>query len=140
MGVRSQHFTLSYLICKITPFDEYLTYQFEEKLNPTMDKSGSLDEEFRSTKKVGLKLLVEELFSPKRLENIETHELVMEMGKIAAQTFMREFRNTKKATSKNFSGTDGPYSWAHLDFMGFDKFYGITIIYNVFSPISPMWG
>ena len=93
---------------KITPFDEYLTYQFEEKLNPTMDKSGSLNEEFRSTKKVGLKLLVEELFSPKQLENIETHELVMEMGKIAAQTFMREFRNTKKATSKNFSGTNGP--------------------------------
>ena len=82
-----------------------------------MDKSGSLYEEFRSTKKVGLKLHVEELFSPTRLENIETHELVMEMGKkIAAnKSFMREFRITKKATSKNFSATNGPYTWAHLD-------------------------
>ena len=59
--------------------------------------------------------LVKELFSPTRIENIETHELVMEMGQVAAKCWMREFRNTKKATSKNFSGTNGIYCWAQLD-------------------------
>ena len=59
--------------------------------------------------------LVKELFSPTRIENIETHELVMEMGQVAAKCWMREFRNTKRATSKNFSVTNGIYCLAQLD-------------------------
>ena len=39
----------------------------------------------------------------------------MEMGQVAAKCWMREFRNTKRATSKNFSVTNGIYCLAQLD-------------------------
>ena len=80
---------------EMTPFDEYLSYMFEQKQSPTLDKEDKL---------IPLDHLVAEQFFPQKEENKETDALAKEMGQQAAKCWMKEFRDPKKETSDNFEG------------------------------------
>ena len=64
---------------RIPKFKEHLTYMFEEKVSPTVDKK---------EKEIKLDKLVFKLFYG---ENEDTDELVKEMGVVACKTVMKEF-------------------------------------------------
>ena len=84
---------------------------FENKLNPTLPKYGSTKQAYDDSKVPGLDLVIVELFAPQRQENIDTDELVIEMAKIAADCWISEFEDVKKATSDYVSKANGKYSW-----------------------------
>ena len=84
---------------RIPAFKDHLTYMFEEKVSPTVDKK---------EKEIKLDKLMAKLFFG---ENEDTDELVKEMGVVACKTVMKEFRNDKKATHESFG--DGARSWAN---------------------------
>ena len=99
------------LRAELPPFDQYLYYMFENKLNPTLPKYGSTKQAYDDSKVPGLDLVIVELFAPQRQENIDTDELVIEMAKIAADCWISEFEDVKKATSDYVSKANGKYSW-----------------------------
>ncbi len=99
----------------LPPFDKYLTYMFEEKLNSsTKEKFGTTKAEFDDLKVVGFDLLIQELFYPERKENKDTKDLVIEMAVVAADSWMTEFTDPLKATSDYLTKAEGKYSKANF--------------------------
>ena len=85
---------------QMTLFDDYWLYVFENKQSPSIDKD---------SKFIQLDQLVAKLFFSEEEEIKETDDLVIQMGEVAAKCWRNEFRDPKKATCDNFSGTR---SWA----------------------------
>ena len=95
----------------LPPFKEYLEHIFEEKLTPTIDKNNASREQHNQAKVIKNDLVLRELFFPERVENQDTDDLTIEMGKISAHRWITEFIDPKKACHDYVSSTEGELSW-----------------------------
>ena len=57
--------------------------------------------------------IIDELFDPKKISNMETNDLTIDMAMLAAKCILKELRDPKKATSDYLSSVDGNFSWAN---------------------------
>ena len=71
---------------KVDPFQEYLTYMFEEKLSPTISKGSSIDDKVLPYDEVRCAI-----FYPHRTDIVQTEEICYELGSEAASAFLIEF-------------------------------------------------
>jgi hypothetical protein len=86
----------------VDSFQAYLSYMFEEKLSPNVSGSTDLDN----------KVLPLAVFYPDRVDIIQTNPLCPEFGVDAAASFLIQFREESKATSKHLSSiAEGSIVW-----------------------------
>ena len=90
---------------KIDPFDEYLTYIFEENLSNPISGSTNVDK-----KAILFGLLRAELFYPARMENCQTHQFCCRLAEEVASTIFADLHDPKRATSNYLSSASGKYS------------------------------
>ena len=89
---------------KLPPFDDYLTYMFEEKRSPRVVDSKLVE------KVLPWEMLRSELFYPTRLDIVESTSYSAELASEAATIFRKEFRDETKATAKYLSSIRGSRS------------------------------
>ena len=92
------------IVNELLPFKKYLSYMYESK---QMALAGSSIKEHQYSR------LREELFSPRDEDNQESTEMAIELGELAASTFVDELRDPKKATSRHLLSADGKLSWGN---------------------------
>ena len=92
------------IIDTIPPFGEYMNYMFKSKTsNPIGTRSFD-------KKVVPWEKLRSELMYPTRRDIVQSTEIACELAVVAAITFRREFRDTRKATAKYLSVESGSAS------------------------------
>ena len=87
----------------VDPFREYLQYMWVKKSGYTV--AGPRDE-----KVLPVDELRAALFYPSRADIMQTNDLCTELGVVSAMAFLKEFRDTTKATHNYLSSIDGRYS------------------------------
>eukprot|EP00956_Cyclotella_meneghiniana_P014747 scaffold22205_cov76-Cyclotella_meneghiniana.AAC.14 len=87
----------------VDPFREYLQYMWVKKSGYTV--AGPRDE-----KVLPVDELRAALFYPSRADIMQTDDLCTELGVVSAMAFLKEFRDTTKATHNYLSSIDGRYS------------------------------
>ena len=87
----------------VDPFREYLTYMSEEKGGYRVN--GNQDDKFLPVDE-----LRAALFYPSRADIMQTDDLCTELGVVCAMAFLKEFRDTSKATHNYLSSIDGQFS------------------------------
>jgi hypothetical protein len=90
------------IVEKIEPFKQFLSYMYEKKC---MKLAGSSVTEHQYTK------LRDELFHPALEDNITSTEMAIPLAVGAAEEFLEELRDPKKATSRHLSSAGGMLSW-----------------------------
>ena len=90
-------------IQELKPFKEYLDHVFEKKRQCKILKEEG--------KELPCNILRKELFDPEEPSNVETEYLMNDLGKIIAQTILKELRDPNKATHNHLSSAGGIYSW-----------------------------
>ena len=104
---------------QLPELQEFLDWYFEEKQNYVAGGQTKLD------RKKGMKLVREELFYPKRIENRETHATCLLLAQELASTLILEFQDTTKVTCLYLSKLDGEYSTKNLTEEQLEEGYGI---------------
>ena len=89
---------------ELKPFKDYLDYLYKEK-KMAMVGSSITHHQFRQ--------LRDELFNPTDEDNIDSREMAIELGALAASTILTELRDPKKATSRHLTSTEGKLSWGN---------------------------
>ena len=110
---------------RVPPFDEYMTFMFEEKEGNVV---GSTDEEDRV---VPYDLIRCECFYPERIEIVQTGKICETLAVEAAATFLAEFCNKSKATSTYLSEVAGVRSQAKLSKEELEGSLGLHATNNV---------
>eukprot|EP00956_Cyclotella_meneghiniana_P040421 scaffold194930_cov35-Cyclotella_meneghiniana.AAC.1 len=87
----------------VDPFREYLQYMWVKKSGYTV--AGPRDE-----KVLPVDELRAALFYPSRADMMQTNDLCAELGVVSAMAFLKEFRDTNKASHNYLSSIDGRYS------------------------------
>ena len=85
----------------VIPLDECLTMMFEEKRGNVLSSRSEED------KVLPYDLLRAELFYPTRVDVRQTVDVACQLGEIAAEIFVTEFRDKRKATCKYLTSLDG---------------------------------
>ena len=85
----------------IPPFCQYMDYMFKSKTSNPIG-SWSFDK-----KVVPWENLRSELMYPTRRDIVQSTDIACELAVVAAITFRKEFRDTRKATAKYLSATSG---------------------------------
>ena len=88
---------------EVDPFREYLQYVWVEKSGYTV--AGPRDETV-----LPIDELRAALFYPTRADIMQTNDLCSELGVVCSVAFLKEFRDTTKATHNYLSSIDGQYS------------------------------
>lgn len=91
---------------ELPPFDNYLTFIFEEKQTKMIGQN---------TKTLPLKELRCELFRPLRKENRQTDKLMHGMAVEVATLMLKELRDPLKVTADHLSAVGGKFSWDLID-------------------------
>jgi hypothetical protein len=105
--IYDQDFMMDSIFAKISktvdPFREYLNYMWEEKGGYRVD--GNQDD-----KVLQVDELRAALFHHSRADIMQTDDLCSELGVVCAMAFLKEFRDTSKATHNYLSSIDGQFS------------------------------
>lgn len=105
--IYNEEFMMDSIFSEITesvdPFREYLQYMWVEKSGYTV--AGPRDEKVLPADE-----LRAALFYPSRADIMQTDDLSSELGVISAMAFLKEFRDTTKATHNYLSSIDGKFS------------------------------
>jgi hypothetical protein len=91
---------------KVDPFREYITHMYEQKVTLTVSGINN-DDLFYDDLRAAL-------FYPTREDIIQTNKFCLELAVEAATVFLKEFRDTTKATHHYLSSIGGKYSTATI--------------------------
>lgn len=93
---------------ELPPLKEYLHHEFELKQTNYVNSPDA-----SAPKPVPLKMVRKELFNPTDEDNKDSTSKLEALAKIAAQTWIRELLDPKKATFQFMSESGSPYCWAN---------------------------
>ena len=91
---------------ELPPMKEYWDTTFSRRQMKVITSSDG-------SKVVHLARLKRHLFHPTRRSDRETQQRMVELAKVAAEAFLAELRDPKKATAKYLSSSGSEYSWMH---------------------------